>query len=185
MTITHDELVTIARRWLSRPWRNVNNSGHGACSIIVTEIVTGAYENPDALGFYSGHLTVLIECKTSRSDFRADQKKVFRGTPALGMGRQRFYMAPKSLIAVDELPDGWGLIEVNNGKTRVVKASDFFERNLEAEMYVLTSLICRLKVENEGHAYIRRYSSAIDKKHEPKAGFIIQPDILDSDTESQ
>lgn len=79
-----------------------------------------AGEIPDAIGFRSGE-TILIECKVNRADFLSDKKKRFRANPWMGMGKFRFYMCPKNLISVDELPDGWGLIYVNDkGKARQV-----------------------------------------------------------------
>lgn len=49
----------------------------------------------------------------SRSDFLQDRRKPHRVSPQLGMGAFRYFMAPVGLIAVDELPEKWGLIEVN------------------------------------------------------------------------
>lgn len=102
--MTHAELVIRAERWL----RNF-----AGCSIVVTEIscVSRTMEIPDAIGWREG-MTVLVECKTSRADFLADRKKAFRLNPDRGMGTVRYFMAPAGLIRTDELPTGWGLIEV-------------------------------------------------------------------------
>ena len=54
----------------------------------------------------------LVECKTSRADFLADQAKPHR--QAGGVGNWRYYMAPEGIISVHELPDKWGLVEVNH-----------------------------------------------------------------------
>lgn len=67
-------------------------------------------EQPDAMGFRNG-VSCLIEVKVSRSDFKKDSSKPFR-TNGQGVGDWRFYLAPKGLISVTELPAGWGLLEV-------------------------------------------------------------------------
>ena len=33
-----------------------------------------------------------------------------------GLGSERFYFAPKGLISPDELPEGWGLLELKGGR---------------------------------------------------------------------
>jgi len=99
--MTHKELVEIAYRWL------LKNAGVG---IAFKELKSIDREIPDAIGF-GAWKSVLIECKVSRSDFLSDKKKPHR---AKGMGNWRFYMCPKGLIKVDELPEKWGLIYVND-----------------------------------------------------------------------
>lgn len=104
MTFTHAELVKIARRWLV---------GYARCDFAFAEYGTGATrEVPDALGFLSSRRTLLIECKVSRGDFQADRKKPWRKDPALGVGDWRYYLAPQGLIAPEDLPEKWGLLEV-------------------------------------------------------------------------
>jgi hypothetical protein len=85
--------------------------------VAVSEVAGGwTGEIPDAIGFSLSHWesgATVIEVKVSRSDFLADRKKPHR--QAGGMGRWRYYMAPVGLIALGELPAGWGLIEVTPG----------------------------------------------------------------------
>lgn len=102
--LTHTSLVASARRWV------VN---YGGCSLAFCEMVCAA-EVPDVIGFGQwGWRSVVIECKTSRSDFYADRKKPHRQAPALGMGQFRFYCCPAGLLTVADLPERWGLIYVN------------------------------------------------------------------------
>ena len=165
--MTHDELVAIARTWLAKPWRNASSVGHGSCSVVITDMTSAAWETPDALGWHSGGST-LVECKTSRSDFKADKKKYVRQHPEKGVGDWRYFMVPKGLLAASELPDGWGLIEVNDdSRTRVVKASGRFKANRWAENTMLLSLLCRLKVKTGRHVKIRAYN--MDDGNEPRA----------------
>ncbi len=107
--MTHDDLIEIAAIWLRKK-----------CGIVITEMATSG-EEPDAIGWGTGGQSILIECKATRSDFMSDRKKLYRREPTLGIGCYRFYMAPKGLIDPEELPENWGLIEINNGKARVKK----------------------------------------------------------------
>lgn len=113
--ITHDELCLKAEMFLKRHGFNVVfHDRFRAC--------TSHGEQPDCIGFRSG-VSCLIECKTSRADFLADRKKRFRIDPTLGMGDWRFMLTPKDLVKVEELPEGWGLLETD-GK-RVYKKHGF------------------------------------------------------------
>lgn len=146
--MTHQELVKIAERWLL---------GTRKCSFAFTELACLATsEIPDAIGFRDGH-SILVECKVSRSDFLADCKKYFRCNADMGVGSYRFYMAPQGIISVRDLPQGWGLVEVNEkGKPRQVHGHNprsniysvenpfRFERNLQAEWGMMASALRRL-----------------------------------------
>lgn len=99
---THAELVARAVTWL-RGQR---------CTIVLAEC--GAWftqEIPDAIGWRPRGISVLVECKSTRADFRRDRTKPSRrnGEP---MGSIRWYLAPAGVIPIEELPEGWGLVEV-------------------------------------------------------------------------
>jgi hypothetical protein len=107
--MTHKYLVEIGYKWcLSR------------CGFAFKELSCINAEIADVIGFNSNG-TFLIEAKVSRADFLKDKKKPFRCNPCIGMGDWRFFIAPKGLIKIEELPDMWGLIEVNEkGKALTV-----------------------------------------------------------------
>lgn len=109
--LTHSELVKLAARWLRE------NRG---CSVVLTELVTynATGEQPDAIGFHSVGGSILVECKTSRSDFLTDVKKPFRVAPETGMGDLRFYLCMPDVLMVADMPEGWGLLYV--GERRLV-----------------------------------------------------------------
>lgn len=131
--MTHDHLVERARIWLIRKMR---------CPVVVTEMKGGS-EEADAIGWRSWN-PILIECKASRSDFLADRKKIFRRNPYMGMGRTRYFMAPKGMIKPEELPDKWGLIEVDGTKYSVsVEPELFQEYNRNREVGLLLSALQR------------------------------------------
>lgn len=111
--MTHDELVLRAVRWLR---------GTRRCGVVLAELTTVAPMVPDAIGWAdAGTWSVLIECKTSRSDFRADAKKPHRRPGVVGVGQERWYMAPPGLLNPEELPEEWGLLEVLARSVRVAK----------------------------------------------------------------
>jgi hypothetical protein len=160
--MTHADLVELGRRWLLKPWRNASPQGHSACAVVLTELTTyNVYgEIPDVLGFFSGS-SILLECKTSLADFRADKNKIFRRPDMAdaGMGSQRWFLAPEGIIPSPELPKGWGLAEVTAaGKIKIAWPSSRFERNADSEIRLLISVLCRLNIQPEGHIAIKTYT---------------------------
>lgn len=145
---SHKTLCRIAAKWLRTkcPKR---------CPVVLSELVAqGSIETPDAIGFTSDY-SILIECKTSRSDFLADKNKFFRIFPEQGVGDFRFYLCPEGIIKSEEVPDKWGLIWVDeNAKCRQVKkiitsnvlsiqANRFLEKNGRSERALLYSALRR------------------------------------------
>lgn len=134
MKLTHAKLVELAAKWLRAK----------RFPVVITEIA-GQREEPDALGFKGNSLTAIVECKAERGDFLSDKKKSFRRNPTAGMGDERYYMAPEGLIKPDELPAGWGLIEVNSrGKARLIVRPIRMKKNWRPEMGIMISLVRRI-----------------------------------------
>lgn len=142
----HERLRVIATRWAKTlKYRNGSRYGFG-CSVIASECVTSAGDIPDVIGWRMGY-SYLIECKASRSDFFADRNKPQRNN-GTGMGNYRYYFTPKGLIAAEELPDGWGMIEVEGKESQV--SVECKMRQIDAighcdEKRILLSLIRRIK----------------------------------------
>ena len=107
MKFTHKDLVRIAKDWaLGRHNLVINERGAGI-------------EIPDVMAF-SYDYTTLIEVKISRSDFYRDKKKAARRYADICMGNYRIYCVPKGLLTYDDIPETWGLLEVNeNGIARL------------------------------------------------------------------
>lgn len=111
--MTHAELVERAAKWL----RNTRR-----CGVVLTE-AGGGWEIPDAIGWrVGGRFSVLVECKASRADFLRDAKKAHRlHGDTMGVGRERVYMAPAGMLRADEIPAGWGLVEIGpTGRARII-----------------------------------------------------------------
>lgn len=108
MILSHDELVRSGEATLRVAY---------ACVWVVTEPkvhpLHPCRELPDVIGWTMSGTSYLIECKRTRRDFLGELKqKQSRIWSDRGMGQNRYYLAPENLIDIDELPVGWGLLEV-------------------------------------------------------------------------
>lgn len=150
--MTHAELVERAERWL----RNTKK-----CGVVLTERgAHGTHEIPDAIGWRLGFWSILVECKTSRSDFHRDRKKLSRRNPDMGPGQIRYYMAPEGLLQPEEIPDGWGLLEIRGRTVRERKTPTKIFK-VERTRYELVTLV----------AFARRTQLGL----EPTAGILGRP----------
>ena len=67
---SHEQLVERAGRWLRGTMR---------CNVVLLEPGYGSVgEIPDAIGWTSDGVSIVVECKASRSDFLADRNKPAR-----------------------------------------------------------------------------------------------------------
>lgn len=153
----HAELVELGRKWLLRPQRWGGHSSH-SCSVVITELVSCARETPDVLGFCQD-VSVLLECKASCSDFRAERMKPARRVESVdpGVGNYRYYFAPKGIIPKSELPPGWGLIEVSEKESHIEVQATAREANKGDEVAILISLVRRLGVSKDRGMNVRLY----------------------------
>lgn len=137
--MTHDELVKRAGRWLR---------GSGKCGLVITEMASGAGEQPDAIGWQGSGLAILIECKTSRADFFVDGDKHFRRWPRHAMGNLRYFLTIPDLVKADEVPEPWGLMEVHGQRITQIKAADSCKvTDRGYEVSLLTSALRRMVCE--------------------------------------
>jgi hypothetical protein len=142
--MTHQQLVRMAEQWLRRKYR---------CGIVLSEQSCASGETPDVIGWKGKCRSVIVECKVSRADFFADREKPFRKNPELGMGCERFYLTPAGLIAQDELPSRWGLLEAKGREVLVAikpaRISQRGEPGLMWEMNLLLASLRRVEVRIE------------------------------------
>lgn len=140
----HQKLIKLEADFIMKNPPTKGNMYCSKCNIIVTEITTFASEKPDVLGFANDTNTVMLEAKISRADFLKDAKKPFRQNPETGMGNFRLYIAPVGLITPHELPENWGLIEVDEkDKCKIIEYAKRQTSNIENEFLVLKSVIRR------------------------------------------
>ena len=134
---THEGLVRRLAAWLKNTKRN---------TVVVSELSTRNGETPDVIGWIGGAASTLIERKVSRADFLADRKKWFRRHEDAGMGDVRYVAAPKGLLRAEEMPDGWGLLEVDDRFVREAATPTRKEASKRNECVVLMSVLRRLEI---------------------------------------
>ncbi len=147
--MTTEYLTALGIKWLKTPWSSKTNYNiyHGPCKIIAVDKMSQSGERPDLLGFYDA-LSILVEVKISRADFFRDMKKTWRRY-STGMGIHRLYLTPKELLRPEEIPEKYGLIEVDEfGNLEVVVEGDSFLPTYDAksERAILLSLL-RMKAK--------------------------------------
>lgn len=139
MKYTHDELCKISAKWLNEGGRIAPPS----CPFVAVEVHTALDEVPDVFG-WSSHLSVLIECKTSKSDYIKDFKKSFRANSASGVGEYRYFCCEPKLIRPEGLPNQWGLLWISEeGKVEVKREAERQTSNLFGERMIISSVMRR------------------------------------------
>jgi len=139
----HAAIVAGAVRWLKK---------QGFATVLADPFRAGCREQPDAIGWRDG-VSIAVECKASRNDFRADAKKPHRIYPARGVGDWRLYAAPAGMLHPELLPAGWGLLEWDGKHLKAAHGIPrgnchwwnfpFTTTNKRAETQLLVSAIAR------------------------------------------
>lgn len=140
--LSHNQLILKALAWLKTTKK---------CATVLAELSSVRREIPDAIGWRARGLSVLIECKVSRADFLKDHQKAFR-LPGAGMGRERWFMVTPGVIKdLDEVPAGWGVIEVRAGRCYQLRKSKAFELSPKASLQEIFLLSCAVaRVQGRG-----------------------------------
>jgi len=133
--MTHAQLVSKAVHWLRR-YR---------CGVVLSEQACVSGEMPDAIGWKRACHSVLVECKVTRSDFLADRAKPFRLKPEQGVGCERFYLVPAGLVRREELPQGWGLLELRHNRIESTHPSAKNLRSATGFRYEMNLLLASLR----------------------------------------
>lgn len=128
---THSRLVHRAVRWLHNTRK---------CAVTLWERTCHfSSEIPDAIGWEPDGWSILVECKATRGDFLKDKRKTHRQNEH-SMGQERWYFTPPALVSVDELPAGWGLLELHGDRVRKKETPITFQNRASAN----TRAACRL-----------------------------------------
>ena len=117
--ITHDQLVIRAKKWLE--------TTHGtkfACGVVLAEFKCTISEIPDIIGF-NDHSSILIECKVSRTDFKADKYKSHRHY-IKGLGNYKYYLTLPHVACAEDIDNGWGLLYATDKRIIEVKEAEYF-----------------------------------------------------------
>jgi hypothetical protein len=133
--MTHSQLVERAVRWLR----------HYRCGVVLSEQACASGEMPDAIGWKRACHSVLVECKLTRADFLADRTKPFRLKPEQGVGSERFYLTRAGMVRREELPAGWGLLEVRKRRVEMIYPSAKNLRTATGFCYEMNLLLASLR----------------------------------------
>jgi hypothetical protein len=140
----HTHLVSLAVDWLRHEY---------GCGIILSEQYCATGEIPDAIGWKGINRSVVVECKVSRADFLADANKPFRLKSEEGLGCERIYLAPRDVIALEELPAHWGLLECTRKSVSMLRKPSRKDLRgavgLAKEMNLLLASLRRVEVRIE------------------------------------
>ena len=113
--MTHDELVDRAGRWLLNTKR---------CKWAATHRQPwSTSEHPDAIGWFPDGSSVVIECKVSEVDLRADRYKSWRKT-SKGMGFYRYYMTTADITEAVLIPPGSGWLVCKGRTVKVMREAE-------------------------------------------------------------
>jgi hypothetical protein len=120
----HDELSRAGVMWCLRL----------GCVVAMTEVDLGMHGIADAFGcgiIRGKQRGVLVEAKTSRSDFKRDKHKPHRFYDQDG-GKygisDRYYLVSDGLVTPDEVQEPWGLLVIDEGESypRIAKRCQQF-----------------------------------------------------------
>ncbi|HUW44287.1 MAG TPA: hypothetical protein VMW50_00675 [Dehalococcoidia bacterium] len=137
--IRHSDLVQRAKKWLEKTHGN-----KFACGVVLAEYNSHADEIPDVIGFNAKH-SILIECKVSRQDFKADKYKQHRHYTKK-LGNYRYYLTLPNVACSADINNGWGLLYATDKRIIEVKESEYFgdDSVKAAEWAILYSMARRL-----------------------------------------
>lgn len=142
----HYELCKLGAR-LIRSRKNPTLPYDRPCMYSTIELVCYGAELTDVWGT-TGDCTVIIEVKTSRSDFLADKRKYARSKQAEilnhQIGNYRYYLCPKGIITEKDLPNNWGLLEYDGKKIHRVKMATKVDSSLQMELLHISSIMRRI-----------------------------------------
>ena len=161
---THDAISLYVAKWLTKTCNFKISVANIRCK--------GFYEQPDVFAINSYGRSVVIEVKVSRSDFLNDKNKKFRKMD-IGMGDYRIYCCMPGVVKdLNEIPEGWGLIEISGKNTprfKILKGkkpsssmnyrpnqrTKYFEKDIELEQRLLVSILNRSIMDGSN---LQRYS---------------------------
>jgi len=133
--MTHARLVEMAEAWLRR----------SRCGIVLSEQGCSSGEMPDAIGWKGRNHSIVIECKISHADFLADAGKPWRRNAEIALGCERYFAAPMGILKIEEMPEGWGLLESQGRELKVTKKSGRKLRRPEGLMNEMNLLLASLR----------------------------------------
>lgn len=144
--LTHADLVKRGTNWLKKA-----HGGKFACGFVLSEYRCYAPEIPDIIGFNSRY-SILVECKVSRADFKADKYKNHRH-PIKGLGNLRYFLTLPNVACAEDVNNGWGLLYATDKRITEIKPSEYFDDvNVKPhEWSILYSIVRRVNLRGLLH----------------------------------
>jgi hypothetical protein len=127
--------------------------------VMAERVCTASTETPDAVAWSGRGESILVEVKVSRSDFLADKNKIFRRDEDLGVGTWRYFAAPAGILKPEDMPPGWGLLDILQYQVRETVIPEAKTANRVAEVQMLVSAIRRLELAATVFVYHESASS--------------------------
>lgn len=134
--MTHDDLIPPSAEWFRHAYGN---------GVRLWENVKGKHlrEMPDSFGCAPDHLFLVGECKRTLSDFRANAHK-----PDL-IGNVRVFFTPPGLLDCEQIPDGWGWVEIQDNGDYYQRREPIPREMTKAMMWATLTLLGRLVRQGE------------------------------------
>lgn len=144
---THHKICCVVGKWLQGRWSGKKPYAH----YVAVELVTQGCENTDVFGFNPMYST-MIEVKVSKSDFLKDKHKYANVVGRVG--DYKYYCCPTNVIKIDDLPDKWGLLYINeNDKIEIIKIAEETKSNSYTEHAIICSIMRREGIKNQVFNY--------------------------------
>jgi len=105
-----------------------------------------------------GNRILGFEVKGSRGDWLAELRKPGKSEAGIHACDEWWLVAPRGLVRPDELPDGWGVLELR--RTRLVCAVPAASRTGQLSRQLLVSLLRRVQAENIAER-LREYENGV------------------------
>lgn len=138
----HYQLCCACAKWLHN--RKNSERLETPWKYVAVELNVYGTENADVWAT-NGWSSIVVEVKTSRSDFHADFKKKYRTDTWRDQvpGNYRYFLAPKGLISPEELPEGHGLLEWDGERITRIVPSSYRQVTNRADLIYLCSILRR------------------------------------------
>jgi len=124
-------------------------------AVLAEPTAVAGHEIPDAIGWDGRGNSTLVECKTSRADFLHDAEKRIRSKKDEDqLGNERWFLTPRHLLTRDEIPAGWGLVEVTAAKAFIVTPAIRHKvKSQRLEMALMSCCLGRLQLDKFAEAF--------------------------------
>ena len=105
--------------------------------------------------------SIGYEIKVSRADFTHELARPEKRSEAEKLCNCCYFVTPCNMVRIDEIPEGWGLYEVDEGGLKEVKAAKF--REIEPYPMSFVAAIARRSCDEKDHPTFK-FNNTLTKK---------------------